>query len=189
MTTKLAKLRSQYDSAVQRASAEQSAILDQIQAILNAQWDDWKALQTTLTALENFQGVRYCADHESICAWLRFNGLTDVPASDRDHFESYLSEKSCAYVDWENDVLKVYFGPDEIMIQDDTGRDNGVYQSGKCIIDESEYTDEETGEVDEAKRNALIESHMERTGFFPGVFRMTRHDDEVYPVDTRKKGE
>jgi hypothetical protein len=60
-----------------------------------------------------------------------------------------------------------------------------VYQSGRLIIDESEYRDD-SGEVIEASRNALIEAHMEKTGVYPEVLRINPSDD-LYPVDTRPK--
>jgi hypothetical protein len=69
------------------------------------------------------------------------------------------------------------------VVQDDAGRDNGVYLADKCIINESEYKND--GEVDETKRNALIEAYMEKMGYFPGVFRRDR-DGSVYSVKTLK---
>jgi hypothetical protein len=35
-------------------------------------------------------------------------------------------------------------------------------------------------------RNGLVERHMEKTGCYPGVFRVTQYGD-VFPVNTQKK--
>jgi hypothetical protein len=74
-----------------------------------------------------------------------------------------------------------------LIIQDDTRHDNGVWLSGKCIIDEVDYTDHTiTGKVDTRKRNELIESWMEKNGYFPGVFRCDCYGN-VYHVNTQDK--
>jgi hypothetical protein len=155
-----------------------------IQTELDRTFDDWAALQSAVANLESFEGVEYFSEGEDICSFVRFDCLADVADRERDYLESYLSGRG-VLVDWKNEVLSQYLGPDCIIIQDDHGRDNGVYQEHKQLFDEDDYRDED-GEIDEQKRNALIESHMERTGCWPGVFRVTRHGD-VYPVNTNKK--
>jgi len=97
-------------------------------------------------------------------------------------FSDYLSEH-CIYVDWDAELLCMSEG-DALTIQTDTRRDNGVYMSHKCVIPESEYKVD--GEVCETTRNALIEDYMEKTGYYPGVFRID-YDGNVYPVNTQKK--
>ena len=59
---------------------------------------------------------------------------------------------------------------------------NGVWLNSKCIIEESSYTDDD-GEVNETKRNALIEAYMDKSGFFPGVFRTDSHGN-VFAIKT-----
>lgn len=98
----------------------------------------------------------------------------------REYLESYLHNEGIG-VDFDADLLINRLSDEELIIQDDTGRDNGVWQSGKRVIDEKDYLDDD-GHVDEAKRNALIEAHMERTGFFPGVFRFGRL--QLFAVNT-----
>lgn len=156
-----------------------------IQASLSARYADWKALQTALDKLQAFEGVRYCTD-EGGCAtaWVRFDAMADIPDEEREYFEDYNSSEG-TYLDWENSVLINSLGHDEIFIND-SGRkhDRGVYQSSKRLFSEDEYTDE-AGEVSEVLRNALIESHMNATGCFPGVFVTSEYDNELTPVITQ----
>ena len=53
--------------------------------------------------------------------------------------------------------------------------------AGEIIIDGDEYT--EDGEVDEVKRNELIEAYMEKTGCFPGVLSDDDHGN-LFLVNT-----
>lgn len=159
-------------------------IKDQIQTHLNARFDDWKALQEGIKAATECDGVAYQSnEYGEAEAWLRCDALSDVAEVEREYLENYVAEH-CIHINWEHDCLSVSLGGDEILIND-SGRkhDRGVYQSGKQIIEESDYTDENE-EVDETKRNILIERHMEATGCFPGVFRTSEHDNELYPVKT-----
>lgn len=116
--------------------------------------------------------VNECGEVES---WYRYPDLADIPEEARPYFETWLAGMGAMGVDWKNDALLVNHG-ESIMIQDDVSRDNGVWLAGKCIVAESEYLDT-NGDVDATKRNALIEAYMERTGYFPGVFRVSRYGD------------
>lgn len=124
-------------------------------------------------------------------AYYKIGTLTEFSEEPRPYFEEYLADRVCAHVDWDNDAAIVWLGDDNLCIQDDSRnvRDNGVWQGHKMIIKETEYREYDfvndcTGDVDEVKRNALIEAHMERTGCYPNVFHVTQYGD-VYCVDTR----
>lgn len=178
------KLFEQLESFESETRAEQSKIQSQIQNELNAVFDDWKELQDAIKKLESFDKVEYYGAEDGIYSFVRFD-LTDVPEREQDYLRDYLMDKHCMYPEFKNDVLTQFQGDDCILIQDEHGRDNGVYQGHKCILDEDEYKDED-GEINEERRNELIEQHMERTGWYPGVFRLTRYGD-VYPVNTQAK--
>lgn len=79
--------------------------------------------------------------------------------------------------------LMSYCGDDFIYIQNDTRNSNGVWQYHKLIINEKEYLNE-YGEVDESKRNKLIEEYMEKDKCFPYVGIITRYGD-FYSVNTK----
>jgi len=161
-------------------TANITKLQEKLQKEYNRVFSDSETLNKAISNAENsseYQFGRY-GDIES---WYRFSGLSDY-AECREYFETWLSEKHCMRVDWENDCLIVSHGDDNILIQDDTRHDNGVWQSGKLIIDESEYKSD--GEVNEVKRNALIEAHMEKSGYFPGVYR-TKRSGGVYAVNTQ----
>ncbi len=181
---KLKTLFTQLTQAENENNQRIQEIKAKIQESLSAQYADWKELQTALENIENYKDIEYMADFDGISAWVRFRGLSDVPEQEREYLENYVSTVSCARVDWENDALLSYLGDEELIINvDGRKHDRGVYQSGRQIIAENEYMDD-NGEVDKVKRNELIEMHMEKTGFFPGVFTIDQHGN-VFPVNTQ----
>lgn len=99
------------------------------------------------------------------------------------YFENYMQELHFIKVDFKNECL-TYNQGESLVIQDDTRHDNGVWLNGKCIIDETEYKND--GEVDETKRNQLIETYMEKEGYFPGVFRCDQYGNVFY-VNTKEE--
>lgn len=181
----LDRLFKSIEAANDKTKLETGKIADEIQRLLNVQYSDWTDFQKALSQLENHENVEYCTDEcGDATAYIRFCELANVPEQEREFFEVYLSENHFAYVDWDCETLTSFLGSDEIFIVDD-GRthDCGVYQNGKQIIAESEYTDEEN-DVNETKRNELIEAHMERTGCFPRVYETNNRDNTLYPVST-----
>jgi len=159
------------------------SIESKLQLEYDAVFNDSKTLAKAISNAEN--ASEYGTDENGeIYSWYRFAGLSDY-ADCRTYFENWLSETHCMGVDWDNDCLTLNQG-ESFIIQDDSdrSRDNGIYLNSKCIINESEYRDE-SGDVDEIKRNKLIEKHMTDSGFFPGVFRVTRYGD-VFSVNTQK---
>lgn len=125
-------------------------------------------------ALDNLDSASmYDTDSNGeIIRWFRFNGLDDIPENAREYFEEYVQDVACAYVNWNDFTLYTYEG-DSIVINDD----GDVFECNKLIIDAKAYEDE-------AERNALIEAHMERTGYYPGVFRQDNHGN-IFLVSTR----
>lgn len=154
-----------------------------IQKELERQWEDSKELQKALVDAEN--ATEYMGKEEGIYSWFRVNFLGRVEEREREFFEVYAQEKGFS-VDWENDCLEVYHGDDNYLIQSDTRRDNGVWCSGKLVIDESEYKVD--GDVDEEKLAFLIEERMNKEGYFPGVFEVSQHGDVTH-FETVKRAE
>jgi hypothetical protein len=183
----LNKLFSQLDAVEKSLKVSKAEIDAKIQTALNAVYADWSLLQRMLEHLESGTGVVYqgneCGDIE---AHLSMEELDEISERERPYFDEYLTHKSCGYVNWDDKTLYICLGSEEITIQDDTRHDNGVWQNHKCIIDESEYKSDD-GEIDEEKRNELIEAHMEKSGCFPGVFHVTQHGD-IFPISTQPKG-
>jgi len=149
------------------------SIKDQTYAILAAQWNDSMTVEQALANLENSNN--YSLDECGwVCQWIRASFLSDIPCSHREYFELYLDYGFT--VDWTNDVIMNGIGPDEILVNQDDG---DVYQSGKCIIARSDYTDE-------IECNRLIEAYMERTGYYPGVFECDRYGN-IRLINTQVK--
>jgi hypothetical protein len=180
---KIMELRAKLDDVKKLTQQQTDSIAQELQKEYNKVFDDSKDLTKAIANADN-SSMYQQGNYGEIESWFRYSKLADY-ADCREYFETWLSDRSCMRVDWDNDCLIVGHGDDNIIIQDEHGRDNGVWQGSKLIISESEYKNDD-GEVNEAKRNALIEAHMEKTGYFPGVFRLTYHGD-VYLVQTKSK--
>lgn len=155
----------------------------EIESELQTAWNDvFKNMPVILDAVSKLeQSNDYTWDkYGEIASYIRFYDLSDFKEC-RQYFETFMQEYHFVTVDWDNDCL-VYNQGECITIQDDTRHDNGIWLNSKCIIEESSYTDDD-GEVNETKRNALIEAYMDKSGFFPGVFRTDSHGN-VFPVKT-----
>ena len=153
----------------------------QLQAAWNEVFEKSQVIQDAVSKLESSHDFTFDQFGE-IASYIRFNDLSDFREC-RDYFETYMQESHFVGIDWDNDCLLYSQGPENITIQDDTWHDNGVWFGHKLIIKESEYKAD--GEVDETKRNALIEAYMERTGYFPGVFRVDSYGN-VFLVNTKE---
>lgn len=175
LTKKLENTRIENQAKIQ-------VIQNEIQKILDVQFKKDKYIQKQVKDLENSN--KYTMNElGDVEQWLGFE-LPEKFKTFEDYFSTWLNDQGY-YYDSKNDCLLCSHGDDNIMIQAEHGRDNGVWQGHKIIIKESEYKNEEN-EVDEKLRNELIEKHMEKTGHFPGVFRVTYHGD-IYPVNTKEE--
>lgn len=173
LTAKLNKQKSECEKEV-----------GEIQTKLQAAWNEvfYKDAYLKKVILELDNSNEYvCDEYGDVFSWTRFN--TEDYSECLEYLEQYLDDSGYR-LDVKNDSLMVCHGDDNIMIQDDTRHDNGIWQGQKLVIKESEYRSED-GEIDIKLRNELIEKHMELTGLFPGVFRVTQYGD-IFPVSTLK---
>lgn len=184
MNKRIKELTEQLDRTLVLQKDKVESLTDALQTEYNKVFNDSKELEKIIINASSSSEYQLGCDGD-IESWFRFYGLRDYQEC-REYFEAWLQDAHCMRVDWDNDCLVVSHGDDNLIIQTESRRNNGVYQSGKCVIEESQYRNDDN-EIDEEKRNALIEAHMERTGCFPGVFRMDYHGN-VFPVNTRKKG-
>lgn len=166
------------EKMIERAELEHSANLTKYKDRLFIQWqkifENDSQLMKDLRNAEN--ASLYEANEDGLYSLYRAISLENYIEC-KEYLEQFVSDYGLS-VNWKDSCLMNYLGDDNIMIQDDTRRDNGVWQGHKLIIEESEYI--ENNEVDENKRNALIEAHMEKTGNFPGVFRITQYGDVTF---------
>jgi hypothetical protein len=185
MNSKIKSLTQDLERLESESATRARAVREALQKEWEKVFEDSGKLQKAIENAE--QACQYQFDrYGEIEAWYYFPDLSDY-SDCREYFETWLQESHCLNVEWDSNCLLRSEGPDCLIVQDDTryGRDNGVWQNGRCVIPESDYKNED-GDVDEVKRNALIESHMERTGYFPGVFRTDQHGN-VFPVNTKPK--
>lgn len=180
MNKRIKDLTEQLDRTLVLQRDKVAKLQTALQQEYNKIFDDSAKLKKALADAEN-ASMYQLNENGEVESWWRYHDLSDYSEC-KEYFENWVSEYGFR-VDWDNECLLLGQG-ESIFIQDDTRRDNGVWLNGKCIIDESEYKSED-GEVNEEKRNELIEKYMERTGYFPGVFRVTQYGD-VFPVKTQK---
>lgn len=182
MNKTINKLTTELNEVNDNYANKREKIKQKLQVAYNKLFDHDIELTKALLNLES--ASEYGADAEGIYRWFRFSGLYDIPEAAREFFETYIQDNHYATVDWTNSCFMTYEG-DAITIQDDSRHrsDNGVWFNHKQIFKESDYINEEN-EVDETKRNALIETYMENTGYFPGVFRIDQHGNVFY-VNTK----
>lgn len=160
-----------------------SAIEMELQAEWNKVFDASTAIREAISRLD--MSTEYQTnEYGEICQWVDFD-LGEFEAV-REYLREYLRDLYCVDLDAHNDILTMSLGSDCLIIQDDAhrARDSGVWQGHKLIIPQSDFETED-GEIDETKRNELIESYMEASGYFPGVFRVDQHGN-VFPVNTQE---
>jgi hypothetical protein len=136
-------------------------------------FEDCQFLQEILSKLEN--STHYFAEYDEICRYVDFCNIEKFE-EDSNYLENYLSEYHLLRVDWENRLLIAGEGPSIIVNEDGDVLDQ---DSGKWIIKRNDYKTER-------ERNLLIESWMEETGYFPGVFSVDRHGN-TFSINTREE--
>jgi hypothetical protein len=159
----------------------------EIQLVLNKKFDANKNLQKAIKTLGNKPTGYMINEYSDVQSWLRFD-FSDFPPIERDFLENYLFDR-CMAADFANDCLLQNHGNDNYIIQDNCGRNNGVYQGHRQVFSVDQYTDE-NGEISVKTRNELIENRMQKNGCFPGVFRLVdSRSNDLMPVNTlpRKK--
>lgn len=155
--------------ALQRCVEETDRIKGLIQEEYNKVFDKDTYVQTAIKALES--GGEYTTDkYGEIQRWIRFE--TEKYKGCLDELSNYLSENHCMYLDSVNDCIQSSEG-ESLIINDD----GDIFLGNKVVIDSNEY---ET----ESERNRLIEEYMEKSGYYPGVFRHDRYGN-VSLVNTK----
>ena len=151
-------------------------LLEKQQAIANTLFENDKGLQDSIKEISENPKDYDIGNFGNVFAWTRYS-LEHDSTEMLDLLDTYLSETE-TFCSWnrENECLQYDVGCSFLIYQD------GVYDqdSDGFIIDSKLYT--EDGEINEAKRNKLIEEHMEKTGCFPGVYSCDQHNN-VLPVD------
>lgn len=171
LTAKLKALQADMTEQVLGLKAE-------LQTAYNAVFTDSTVVRAMVDRIESGEpdGYQWNEYGDELVQWYRMPSLSEFAEEPtREYFESYLTASACIRsIDFENDAVTCSEGG-AFVINDD----GDVYDtdSGKFFVSRDEY------ETD-AERNALIEEHMERTGYFPGVFSSDRHGN-VVPVDTK----
>lgn len=175
------------NSKIKALNSELSKInvnIADIELQLQAEWNKVFTDITSISkAVERLHKSNECSwdKHGEIVQWARYSNLPDFEDC-AEYFETYMLDNHFVTIDWENDVIQSSVGPSIVI------SDNGDIldqDSDKWIIKADSYRNDDN-ELDETKRNELIEKWMESTGYYPGVYRTDRHGN-VFAVNTRQK--
>lgn len=158
------------------------ALQTKLQDELNKKFDRSSSLKAAVKDLE--ESREYSMDDcGEIFRFVRF----DVPAefkSFTDELNNWFSEAHGLYLDTgtspsQYTVLKSYCG--ECIV---VNEDGDIFLGHELIINSNEYN--EDGEVNETKRNELIEAYMAKSGYFPEVLHQPRCGN-LYLINTAKE--
>jgi hypothetical protein len=174
---------------LERAELEHSHKRDEYKKRLLNQWEKVFENDNQLEKDANnaLSASEYGTDENGIYSWYRVKTDLKTYKDAREYLEEYLSDKYNLTVDWKNDCFVSWQGDDNYIIQDDTRHDNGVWQGHDLIFDQDLYTNED-GTINIQKRNELIEGHMEKEGYFPGVFKVNSYGNVTF-IKTNTKGD
>lgn len=137
------------------------AKINSIELVLQAEYDklfsDILIIKRWVLALERSNDYQY-DEMGAICQWLRVDGLR-LFSDCLNYLEDYLNEHYYCTIDRQNNCLISFGSCDDIVIT----HEGDIFQEHTVIISNSDYDNK-------TERNKLIESHMKKTGVFPGVF-------------------
>jgi hypothetical protein len=154
-----------------QANARHSIIKD-AETVLRRKLTRSKEFKKLLSELETTRQLTDVTYDEFPHRWIRADFSLFIDETNhfqREIFQACLdSMDTFTIADFENDSLTTSEGPC-IMINDSGDREDGnIWLEGKLIIDRDEYRDE-NGDLDESRRNELIEAYMTASGYFPSV--------------------
>lgn len=163
---------------LKKATVNVAEVEEKLQLAWNKMFKKLPQLLEAAELTENSKEFAWdsCAE---IVSWTRFD-LTDFQHC-KEYLTNYMREYHFIDIDWENDALYYNIGPAIVI-----NGSGDVYDqdSGKFFIDSNDYKDD-NGELNESKRNKLIEAYMEKTGCFPAVFSADSHGN-VFIVNTKE---
>lgn len=164
--------------SIKKATQEYNKSLDNSKEIWNnlykeycKKFDKDKRLQKAIKDLESSTDFTWMED--LVARWIRFS--IEVEGLEEKALEEYLQDQRI-YYEKEYQCLLTYDGPSIIINEEGDVLDQ---DSGKWIIDSSKYSTIE-------ELYSLIEQWMDKTGYFPNVFKTDRYGN-VFLVNTNKR--
>jgi len=171
------QIEKELNSLALESAARRERLIEAALSILTDKLKDSEKLEELLSSVENSKDLGHIEGHEFYSQWVRFEPRLFIDTDsdlEKEVFQKYMEENHFMRIDFLNDILMMEVGPC-IVINDDG--DVLDQDSGKWIIDAKSYDDEN-------ERNALIESWMEKSGYFPSVVREDRYGN-VFFVNTK----
>jgi hypothetical protein len=162
---------------LQSISADVSEVESQLQKEWNKVFKEMPELNNAIEALQVSKDFIW-NKYDEIAQWIRFD-LSDFQDIKK-YFTEYMQENHLVTVEWDSDALSYSQGPSIVINEDGDVLDQ---EGNKWFISKNDYRDDD-GELNEAKRNELIEQYMEKSGYFPGVFRSDRYGN-IFNVNTK----
>lgn len=160
---KINKMQAKID-ALKTANAQRlDLITADLQVEYNKLFSKHRKLQAAIKALDKSNKLEL-DEADEVFQWVRLD-LSQFSAESLPFLKSYLNDDLSIEIDIPHENLKYRLGPSLII-----NADNGdVYDqdADKNVLEGSDYTSK-------AERNALIETYMKRTGYYPGVYVVDR---------------
>lgn len=175
-----AELKRLNDSAIEK----REKLLNEAFELMNARLNKNKTLNEYIEKLESSRELTVDESDGWPMRWTHFDSsqFIDIKSElEREALTRFLSESFFVYIDFKNDIIISNDGPCILINEDGDVLDQN---SGKWIIDKSEYVDD-NGEEIPFKRNELIEEWMEKSGYFPSVVSQDRYGNMFY-VSTKE---
>jgi hypothetical protein len=138
---------------------------------------DNEELKKAISDVENSKDLTQTSYDEWFSQYVRFYASEFIDTDsdlEKEAFREYLKDFLAVDIDYDNDALLYNIGPCLLINEDGDVLDQ---DSGKWIIEHSDYNEEK-------ELYSLIETHMEKTGYFPSVVRCDRYGNAFY-VNTK----
>jgi hypothetical protein len=171
-----------YKKLLDSQSAEKSKALEILSTRAKLILETRPEVKKIVQDVENSKDYQW-SNYGEIESWARIDlsFLESIGLNDpifQDIISEYFSEQHCLNIDFKNDCATYSQGMNIIINDEGDVLDQ---DSQKWIIKKSEY---ET----KSELFSMIEKYMDKSGYFPSVFRTDRHDN-IFLVDTRKEVE
>jgi len=170
----LNKIREEIESSESKTKLEVVALKNSAMEFFTVEMEAKQKLiddiQVSLDSSKELTGVPH---DEYFHRWARADLSKLIDTNDEFQCEllkEYLADNYCIDVDFENDCVTTAEGPCLLINHEGDILDQ---DSGKWVISKRDYETEE-------ERNALIEAHMEKTGYFPSVISVDYHGNAYY---------
>jgi hypothetical protein len=173
----------QLKTKLKMAESEYATNVTNVRNELNAEWfkifEKSPVLKVDFKRLE--ESNQYGSDESGIYSFIHLTYAIPDDESGKSAFSDYVAEHGYYYQSEHNALLNRQ--GECIIINEDGDIFLAECGNSKLIIGQDAYIEHSEFNID--LRNELIETWMDKNGYFPGVFREDRHGN-IFPVNTHR---